>query len=132
MSIKILDCTLRDGGRIIDCKFSHNQVLEVSTSLLDCGIEFVELGFLEDTKKQNHETFSTYFDDIKKTQNFIKQKASYSVFTNFGRYDFGKLCDYQDNLPKYIRLGFTLQDFLDSYSEIKKTVLEIKNKGYNI
>jgi len=27
--IEILDCTLRDGGRIIDCKFQDNEIIGI-------------------------------------------------------------------------------------------------------
>ena len=40
-NIKLLDCTLRDGGRVIDGQFSYLQTKNISTSLAQSGIEFI-------------------------------------------------------------------------------------------
>ena len=50
MKIKILDCTLRDGGYINDWEFSNDQILDVIASLEKSNIEIVECGYLNDKK----------------------------------------------------------------------------------
>ena len=47
-NIYVLDCTLRDGGRIIDCQFEDQDILDISERLSKSGIDFVEVGFLRD------------------------------------------------------------------------------------
>ena len=45
-NIRVLDCTLRDGGYCNDCHFGfHNQQYLVN-SLLEAGVDIVECGFL--------------------------------------------------------------------------------------
>lgn len=47
-NIKILDCTLRDGGRIINCEFPDNEILDISRRLAAANIDIIEVGFLRD------------------------------------------------------------------------------------
>ena len=50
-NIKVLDCTLRDGGRIIDCRFPDTTIKELIYKLSDVGIDIIEVGFLRKEKK---------------------------------------------------------------------------------
>ena len=43
--IKILDCTLRDGGYYNNWNFSKNLVQQYLDTMSETGIEYVELGF---------------------------------------------------------------------------------------
>ena len=58
-NIKILDTTLRDGGRVIDCKFSDEQIRGIIKGITSAGIEIVELGFLRGSVKYAGD--STFF-----------------------------------------------------------------------
>lgn len=46
--IKILDCTLRDGGFVNDWNFGENTIANIYNRLLSCNIEILELGFLNE------------------------------------------------------------------------------------
>ena len=41
--IKVLDCTIRDGGLMNDSKFTVEQVQEVYKAVCAAGIDYVEL-----------------------------------------------------------------------------------------
>lgn len=47
--IEILDCTLRDGGRIIDCKYPDETIIGLGKYLKRAGVDIIELGFLRDS-----------------------------------------------------------------------------------
>lgn len=47
MNIKLLDCTLRDGGYINDWNFGKNTLVNVFERVSASGLEFMELGFLD-------------------------------------------------------------------------------------
>lgn len=47
-SIKLLDCTLRDGGYINNWQFGYDEIKYISKNITEAGIEIVELGFLRD------------------------------------------------------------------------------------
>lgn len=50
MNIKLLDCTLRDGGYNNDWNFGHNVLCNLFERSTSAGIEFIEVGFLDDRR----------------------------------------------------------------------------------
>lgn len=50
MNIKLLDCTLRDGGYINDWNFGQNTLINVFERVTASGVEFMELGFLDERR----------------------------------------------------------------------------------
>ena len=51
MSIKILDCTIRDGGYLNKWRFSDKQVISCFNAASKAGFDYVELGFKSSVKK---------------------------------------------------------------------------------
>ncbi len=50
MKLELLDCTLRDGGYINDWEFGHDTLVNVFERVCASGVEFIELGFLDDRR----------------------------------------------------------------------------------
>lgn len=48
--IRLLDCTLRDGGYVNDWKFGHNNLVSVFQRLVDSNVDIIEIGFLDDRR----------------------------------------------------------------------------------
>lgn len=48
--LKLLDCTLRDGGYLNDWKFGHNNLISIYERLIDSNVDYIELGFLDDRR----------------------------------------------------------------------------------
>ena len=48
--IKLLDCTLRDGGYINDWNFGHDNMVSVFERLVDAGVDIIEVGFLDERR----------------------------------------------------------------------------------
>ena len=63
-NVQVLDCTLRDGGRIINCKFEDMTIYNIANELTESGIDIVELGFLRSTELVNYDGNSTFFTDV--------------------------------------------------------------------
>ena len=49
--IKLLDCTLRDGGYLNDWNFGHDNLVSIFERVVDANVEFIEIGFLDDRRK---------------------------------------------------------------------------------
>ena len=47
-NVKLLDCTLRDGGYVNDWKFGHNTLINVFERITSAGIDYIEVGFLDE------------------------------------------------------------------------------------
>lgn len=48
--LKLLDCTLRDGGYVIDWKFGHNNLVSIFERLVDANVDIIEVGFLDERR----------------------------------------------------------------------------------
>lgn len=48
--VKLLDCTLRDGGYINDWEFGHCNLISIFERLVDAGVDIIEIGFLDDRR----------------------------------------------------------------------------------
>lgn len=48
--IKLLDCTLRDGGYINDWEFGHNNIVSIIDRLEQAKVDIIEIGFLDDRR----------------------------------------------------------------------------------
>lgn len=48
--IKLLDCTLRDGGYINDWQFGHDNLVSIFERLVDAGVDIIEVGFLDERR----------------------------------------------------------------------------------
>lgn len=48
--IKLLDCTLRDGGYINDWEFGYGNLLSIYERLVVSGVDIIEVGFLDDRR----------------------------------------------------------------------------------
>ena len=85
-NVKILDCTLRDGGRIINCAFADQQIMGISQGLTNANIDVVELGFLRSNCEYNGN--STFFTELDQIKPFIPKKRGNTMFVAFS--DYGK------------------------------------------
>ena len=47
---ELLDCTLRDGGYVNDWEFGHDKIVEIFERLVSSGVEFIEIGFLDERR----------------------------------------------------------------------------------
>ncbi len=50
-SIKLLDCSLRDGGYINDWNFGHDNLVSVFERVVDAGVDILEIGFLDERRE---------------------------------------------------------------------------------
>lgn len=73
-NIKLLDCTLRDGGYINDWEFGHGVITGMYKRLDDAGVDYIEIGFLDDRREfdmnrsiiPNTESINIIYGHIKK------------------------------------------------------------------
>ena len=78
MSIYLTDCTIRDGGYLLNKNSPEDFVKGVIQGLVKAGIDFVETGFLQD--KVNGETIV-----YKNSSDVIKYLPENNSRTNYHR-----------------------------------------------
>lgn len=132
-NVKVLDCTLRDGGRIIDCAFSDKEISDIVDKLSEAKIDIIEIGFLRDWRDVTYDGNSTFFTDVEQIRPFIKnQNSRYVAFVDYGMFDFETLKPYDGTSIDGIRVGFTKKDFNNSLDDIIKCLKVVKEKGYRL
>lgn len=124
-NIKILDCTLRDGGYVIDWEFGENNIPLILKSLSYARIDYIECGYL---KNCIFNPDKTLYDDTQYLEKFYTQYQNYTFMINCGEYDLRKIPinDKYENIK--IRLAFKKHNQSEALNEIR----ELKNKGWNV
>ena len=134
-NVRVLDCTLRDGGRIIDCAFPDQEVKEISCRLANAKIDVIEIGFLRDWRKIEYKGNSTFFTDVEQMRPFVnrsKKNTLYTAFIDFGMCDIDGLKPFDGTSIDAIRFGFTKKNYEEQKEEVLRWVGVIKEKGYKL
>ncbi len=120
--IKVLDCTLRDGGYINDWDFKDYQIVKILNSLKNSNIDVVECGYLNDKKSKSQDT--TCFRDTKSIDKFIKNidDAQKVVMINHGDYDVQNLPHKDTTYIDGIRLAFHKEKLDNALIEAKQII----------
>ena len=132
-NIHILDCTLRDGGRIINCAFPDDHIRGITKGLRDACVDVVEMGFLR--SGVDYKGDSTFFSEIDQFAKFIPENRGntmYVAFCDYGQefhmWDFSKLPPCDGSTVTGIRLGFRKKDMYNAIPTAKR----IKELGYTL
>lgn len=134
-NVMLLDCTLRDGGRIIDCSFNDKEIKELSDGLSDSHIDVIEVGFLRDWRSVDYKGGSTFFTDVSQIAKVIGKKnpnVIYVAFIDYGMFDFDSLKSFDGSSIDGIRFGFTKKDYNENYEDLIRCMNVIKKAGYKL
>ncbi len=134
--IEVLDCTLRDGGRLFNCEFYDDMITDMVKRLQKAKIDIIEVGFLRDERTTEYKGNSTFFTRVDQICRFLPKKenrtSTFVAFIDYGMYDFSTLsvCDGQS--VDGIRFGFTKKNWEDNRDDVLKCMQLIKEKGYKL
>lgn len=134
-NVRVLDCTLRDGGRIINCAFEDQETKEISKRLADAKIDIVEVGFLRDWRKVKYKGNSTFFTDVEQIRPFVNKdnkNTIYTAFIDYGMCDIDTLKSYDGTSIDAIRFGFTKKQYIEDKDDVIRWMHVIKEKGYKL
>ena len=128
--VKLLDCTLRDGGYLNDWNFGHDNLVSIFERVVDANIDIIELGFLDQRREFDiNRSIMPNTDCMWKIYGDLDKKNSMTV----GMIDFGT-CDLSNIKPKS-------ESFIDGIRVIFKKHLrvpalefcaELKKLGYSV
>lgn len=129
MNVKLLDCTLRDGGYINDWSFEFSNIKMIVNKLTQAKIDIIECGFLEDFEEYNEN--KSLFNNIDQIKQFIpinKGSTEYVAMTRFRKLDINNLKPYDGMSIDGIRVTFHLEEMYEAMDFCNK----IKEKGYKV
>lgn len=133
-NVKILECTLRDGGRVINCEFPDDETRNMIRRLADAKLDIIEVGFLRDHRSVTYKGNSTFFTDVDQITPFLHKNnhTMYVAFIDFGMFDFHSLKPYDGSSIDGIRFGFTQKNYKEKREEIVECARIVKEKGYKL
>lgn len=127
--IKLLDCTLRDGGYVNDWDFGYSVINIISNKMIQSGVEVVELGYLstKNAGNPNLARFDTVADVHRAYAENKREEQSYAVMINYGEYN-ADMLPFAADSTLIIRVAFHKKDlegaflFLNSWKR-KGTII---------
>ena len=119
--IKVLDCTLRDGGYIIDWMFQKDCIKSITDNLSRAKIDFIECGFLKECEYNPDKTF---FDTPERV---VLKSGRASLMVNFGEFSSENFQYAYENSP-IIRVAFKKHLIKEALEYIQT----LKDKGWDV
>lgn len=128
--IKVLDCTIRDGGLINNHDFDHRFVREVYKAVSESGVDYIELGYKNSKKLFSTEEYGPWKfcddEEIRKVIDGIESQTKISVMVDVGRVDMDDVKPASESPVDMIRTACYVK-------EIDKAIYmvnEFAKKGY--
>ena len=124
MNIKLLDCTLRDGGYVNDWNFGKDTIINIFERLVASNVDIIEIGFLDHSRLFN-EDYSIYPDtnSINKFYSKFEKKNSLIVgMIDFGTCDIEFIQPAKESFLDGIRVIFKKEKLVDAFSFINKLI----------
>ena len=69
--IKLLDCTLRDGGYLNDWEFGNSNIVNIFERLVSARIDIIETGFIDERRTFDENVFNTLVLRTKLHKQFV-------------------------------------------------------------
>ena len=127
--LKLLDCTLRDGGYVNNWNWGNKSAKEIILSLVKAGIDVVEVGFLRNIDGYNPDiSVCNYIEELNKLLPDNYRGTMFSAMAMRSNYDIKKLSEYKGKGIEMIRI--TAHDYdIEEGMDFAKAV---KDKGYKL
>ena len=101
--IRLLDCTLRDGGHIVQGKFGEEVIHNTIERLVEAGVDIIEVGFLWDSVNGADTARYYTIEDVKRILPKNRGKSKFSLMADFIDLEHLEPCD---GTIEFIRLSF--------------------------
>jgi len=128
--IRVLDCTIRDGGLINNHDFDHRFVREVYKGVSEAGVDYMEMGYRNSKKLFSPKEYGQWKfcddEEIKKVIDGIESKTKISIMVDIGRVDINDIKPKAESPVDMIRTASYVKD-------IDKAIHMVNNfaeKGY--
>lgn len=112
--IKVLDCTVRDGGLINDHYFEDKFVTEVYKAISAAGVDYMEIGYRNSKNILSPDKFGKWKfceeDEIKRAIDGIESNTKLSVMVDIGRVEEGDILPCKDSVIDMIRVATYVKD----------------------
>ena len=112
--IKVLDCTIRDGGLMNNHDFDLRFVRQVYQALSEAGIDYMEIGYKNSKRIFNPKEYGKWKfsddQDIREVIQGISSKTQISVMVDVDRVDVDEVLPKKDSPVDMIRVATYVKD----------------------
>ena len=127
--IKLLDCTLRDGGYVNSWNWGFAATKDIIASLTRAGTDIVEVGFLRNVDGYNPDvTVCNTIEELNRLLPAHTGSTMYSGMAMRSNYDIAKLSPYEGHGIEMLRI--TAHDY--DIREGMDFAREVKARGYKL
>lgn len=127
--IKILDCTLRDGGYCNDWQFGQSNIHSIINGLIEANIDIIECGFITQKHEKNRDrTQFVSFEDVAEILPSDREGKIFVAMINYGEYSIQDIPDHDGKSVDGIRVAFHKKDRIEALEYCE----QIKEKGYKV
>ena len=128
-NIKVLDCTLRDGGYCNQWQFGSDNIKAITSGLTESGIDIIECGFLTNRVDYNPEVSKfTTIEEIAKVIPEDRKGSMYVCMVNYGEYRLEDFPPYDGTSIDGIRVAFHKKNMKEAVA----FCYGLKQKGYTV
>lgn len=127
--IKILDCTLRDGGYCNNWRFGYEEICQIINNLMKANVDIIECGFI--SNKTDYDKDVSKYSTLTQIAGVLpknKQNTMFVAMMNFGEFETDELPVYDGHSIDGIRVAFHKKDRYRALEVCK----QIKEKGYKV
>jgi len=128
--IKVLDCTIRDGGLMNNHLFDHRFVREMYKAVSAAGLDYIELGYKNSRRLFSSEEFGAWKfcddEDIQQVIDGITSNTKISIMVDVGRVDIEDVKPAADSPVDMIRTATYVRDIDKAISLVN----HFAEKGY--
>jgi 4-hydroxy 2-oxovalerate aldolase len=128
--IKVIDCTIRDGGLMNEWRFDKQMVKDTFHALAQAGIDYVELGYRADKKQFNPKDFGAwrFCDEADLREVAYECPTKISIMCDVGRTDYDAFLPASESIVKMIRVATYVKE-IDKAIHLGK---HVKSMGYEV
>jgi len=130
--LKVLDCTIRDGGLMNNHQFSDEFVRGIHRALVDSGVDYMEIGYKADKKLFSPTEYGAWKSCTEESLNrFFGEEdpgIKISVMVDIGRTDEDDIKPCDQSLIDLIRVACYIHQIPAALDMVK----DAKDKGYEV
>lgn len=128
-NVRVLDCTLRDGGYCNDWTFGKENIQTIVDGLMEANIDIIECGYISQKKEYNIDrTQHTSFEQVGQFIPTNREGKIFVAMINFGEFAIEDIPECNGTSVDGIRVCFKKKDRIEALEYARK----IKDKGYKV
>ncbi len=131
--VRVVDCTLRDGGLVNNFRFTDEFVRDLYLTNIKAGVDYMEFGYKASKEIFNPENFGKWkFCDEQDIRNIVgdnKTDMKIAVMADVGRTDFRKdILPKEESVIDMIRVA----TYINTIPAAIEMIEDAKEKGYEV